>query len=56
MDIVGGAMLGILIAVVIGKLMRWQGLKWLSESLIRIYESIEHKIWKPKQLTKDTTG
>jgi undecaprenyl-diphosphatase len=55
-DIVGGAILGILIAVVIGKLMRWQGLKWLSEALIRIYESIEHKVWKPKQLTKDTTG
>jgi undecaprenyl-diphosphatase len=55
-DIVGGAILGILIAAVIGKLMRWQGLKWLSEALIRIYESIEHKVWKPKQLTKDTTG
>jgi undecaprenyl-diphosphatase len=46
-DIVGGAVLGILIAVVIGKLMRWQGLKWLSEGSIRIYELIEHKVWKP---------
>jgi undecaprenyl-diphosphatase len=47
MDIVGGAILGVLIAVVIGKLMRMQGLKWLSEFLIRIYETIEHKVWMP---------
>ncbi|MFD0681968.1 MULTISPECIES: undecaprenyl-diphosphatase [unclassified Paenibacillus] len=46
-DIVGGAILGILIAVVIGKLVRSRGLKWLSEALIRNYELIEHKVWKP---------
>jgi undecaprenyl-diphosphatase len=55
-DIVGGAIFGVLIAIVIGKLMGWQGLKWLSEFLIRIYESIEHKVWKQKNLTKDTIG
>ncbi|MCY9667308.1 undecaprenyl-diphosphatase [Paenibacillus alginolyticus] len=49
MDIIGGAILGILIAVLIGKLMRWQLLKWLSESLIRIYESVEIKVWKPQK-------
>jgi undecaprenyl-diphosphatase len=47
LDIIGGSILGILIAVVIGKLMRWRPLKWLSEALIGIYESIEHKVWKP---------
>jgi undecaprenyl-diphosphatase len=46
-DIVGGAFIGVLIAVVISMLMSWKGLKWLSEALIRIYESIEHKVWKP---------
>jgi undecaprenyl-diphosphatase len=46
-DIVGGAILGVLIAVMIGKLMRTKRLKWLSEFLIGIYESIEHKVWKP---------
>ncbi|NOU92387.1 phosphatase PAP2 family protein [Paenibacillus sp. LMG 31456] len=46
-DIVGGAIIGGLIAVVIGRLMRWQRLKWLSEALIRNYELIEHKVWKP---------
>jgi undecaprenyl-diphosphatase len=52
-DIIGGAILGILIAVVIGKLMRWPGLKWFSEATIRIYELIEHKVWKLKQVTKE---
>ncbi|SEB51589.1 undecaprenyl-diphosphatase [Paenibacillus sp. GP183] len=46
-DIVGGAILGVILAVLIGKLMRWQVLKWLTDGLIHIYELIEHKIWKP---------
>lgn len=47
LDIIGGAVSGILIAAVINKIMRQQGLKKLSETIIRIYESIEHKVWKP---------
>lgn len=47
LDIIGGAISGILIAVIINKIMHQQGPKKLSGTIIRIYESIEHKVWKP---------
>jgi undecaprenyl-diphosphatase len=53
LDIVGGAIFGILIGVVIGKLMCWRPLKWLSDALISVYESIEHKIWMPQTVAKN---
>jgi undecaprenyl-diphosphatase len=48
-DIIAGAILGILGALLIGKMMRsWQWFKRLCDSVIRFYESIEHKVWKPR--------
>jgi undecaprenyl-diphosphatase len=48
-DVIGGAVLGILIALLIGKMIRsWKLFKRLSEFLIRFYENIEYKVWKPK--------
>lgn len=52
MDIIGGMIIGILIAVIINKLMSLLWLKRISETLIRFYESIEYKIWKPKSIDK----
>ncbi|SEB46113.1 undecaprenyl-diphosphatase [Paenibacillus sp. GP183] len=47
-DIIGGEILGILCSVLIGKWIgSWNWFKKLSESLIRLYENIEHRVWKP---------
>jgi undecaprenyl-diphosphatase len=49
-DIVAGTILGILCAVLIGKMIgSWNWLKRLSEFLINSYENIEHKVWKAKE-------
>jgi undecaprenyl-diphosphatase len=46
-DVIGGAILGTLCALLIGKLMRsWQWFERLSKSLIHFYEKIEQKVWK----------
>lgn len=47
LDIIGGAVSGSVIGIVINKTMRQQVLQKASESVVRIYESVEHKVWKP---------
>ncbi|NOU68889.1 phosphatase PAP2 family protein [Paenibacillus sp. LMG 31461] len=47
LDIVGGAISGIIIGIVVNKTMRQRVLEEFSFSFIRLYEFIEHKVWKP---------
>jgi undecaprenyl-diphosphatase len=47
LDVVGGAVLGIVIAIIVSNIMRsWNWIKRLSQSLIHVYEKIEYTVWK----------
>lgn len=47
LDIVGGAISGTVIGIIVNKTMRQRVLEEFSVSFIRLYEFIEHKVWKP---------
>ncbi|MCM2532578.1 phosphatase PAP2 family protein [Neobacillus pocheonensis] len=48
-DVIGGAILGILLALLVNRVFRsFHLFKRISETLIQFYENIEHRIWKPK--------
>lgn len=47
LDVISGALLGIVCALLIGKLMRsWAWFKRLYEAVIQLYEKVEYKVWK----------